>query len=459
MTKLSRKRWPLFRFLGNTFATQFVLPTRRLLFVILLGVLFAPVGFLFGMSFAFFWTYNSLLVIFSVIDLLMLPRRKQLEATRILPDRADINQPFTVSILLRNSGKQEVRVSLTDDLPLVFATDSIAALQGIAVDSNEKIVHYQTQSSARGSYVLQYLYLRYQGVLGLWTKQSRLEYAQSIRIYPDLSGVRGILGSLQQSLVIDGTRILKKAKTGTDFAYIREYTTDDDPRFINWTATARTNKLMTSVFQPEHGKIVTILLDCGRMMGVELDQRIKLDRSLEAALTLAAVALKQGDQVAVVAFSNILKVYVPVGRGLAHLQVILDAVYALQSDPEESNYSMALEYIMRNQRKRSLLVLFSDMESFLFEDQLVPYFIRMRRTHLLLLLSLQDPLLHGWTHSEVKDSRSAFIKSTAQKFTLDRKTYVQQMANRGIAVLDVAADQLALRAINYYLEIKSREAL
>ena len=40
-------------------------------------------------------------------------------------------------------------------------------------------------------------------------------------------------------------------------------------------------------------------------------------------MTLAAVALKQGEQVAVVAFSNKLKAYVPPGRGLAHLQVIL----------------------------------------------------------------------------------------------------------------------------------------
>jgi uncharacterized protein (DUF58 family) len=195
------------------------------------------------------------------------------------------------------------------------------------------------------------------------------------------------------------------------------------------------------------------------MMGVELDGRIKLDRTLEAAMTLAAVALRQGEQVAVVAFSNTLKAYVPPGRGLTHLQVILEAVYDLKSDPEEANYSLALEHILRYQRKRSLLVIFSEMENLMFEDTLLPYLVRMRKIHLVLLITLQDPIIAQWSKHEINDSRSAFIKSTALKIMLDRKAYVHNMTQKGIEVLDVAADRLALVAINYYLDIKSREAL
>jgi uncharacterized protein (DUF58 family) len=120
---------------------------------------------------------------------------------------------------------------------------------------------------------------------------------------------------------------------------------------------------------------------------------------------------------------------------------------------------LALEHVLRYQRKRSLLVIFSEMENLMFEDTLLPYLVRMRRNHLVLLITLQDPILAQWSNHVINDSRSAFIKSTAIKIMLDRKAYVQQMTNKGIEVLDVAADRLALVAVNYYLDIKSREAL
>jgi uncharacterized protein (DUF58 family) len=459
VTKSFRKRWPLFRFLGSTFGTNFVLPTPKLLLLVLLGCLIAPIGLIWGNDLRFFWVYNGLLVLLSIVDLGLLPRRKEWEISRSLPERADMKQIIPVTIHLLNRGKRDVIADIKDDLPLVFISGDYANLSNIKVSSEEKNVQYTIYSLARGKYTLAYLYLRYRGSYGLWSKQLRIEQLQEIRIFPDLSGVRGILGSLQESLVVDGTRIYRRNKTGSDFASIREYTVDDDPRMINWTATARSSKLMTSVFQPERGKILTILLDCGRMMGVELDGRIKLDRTLEAAMTLAAVALKQGEQVAVLAFSNTLKAYVPPGRGLPHLQVILEAVYDLKSDPEEASYSMALEHILRYQRKRSLLILFSEMENLMFEDTLMPFLMRMRRVHLVLLITLQDPILAQWSKNEIKDSRSAFIKSTALRIMLDRKNYVQHMTNKGIEVLDVAADHLALVAVNYYLDIKAREAL
>jgi uncharacterized protein (DUF58 family) len=53
----------------------------------------------------------------------------------------------------------------------------------------------------------------------------------------------------------------------------------------------------------------------------------------------------------------------------------------------------------------------------------------------------------------------AYVKALAQRFQLDRKGFQQKMTGAGIQVLDVPADQLTLRVVNAYLEIKSREAL
>jgi uncharacterized protein (DUF58 family) len=267
------------------------------------------------------------------------------------------------------------------------------------------------------------------------------------------------LASLQDSLIVDGKKIMRRARAGSEFHAIREYGHDDDPRMINWSASARTRRLMTNQYRPEQGKVVTILLDCGRLMGVEWNGRTRLDSTLEAAMTLAAVALRQGDQVALLVYSNVIKAYIPPGKGLRHLHVLLEATYDLRGDFVESDPAKALEHLYRQQKKRSLMVLFSDMENYLVEDQLGGHLWRLRRSHLLLLLSLADPLLHGWSKGETTSSRIAYVKAVAQRFQLDRRAFQQKMTGAGIQVLDVPADQLTVTLINTYLEIKSRDAL
>jgi uncharacterized protein (DUF58 family) len=456
VTTSSTKRSRPFRSLVNRLLENGVLPTKRMIILLGCGAAVAAAGSLAGLGYALFWMYNALLLLASIADWYTMPRAKKIAAVRRLPEQTDIGQELTVSIELENHSGQPILFRLRDDLPISF--DRPEAVEGILKQKYET-VSYTTRGNERGLFTLSYLYLRYQGKIRLWEKQAKIPCEQKIKVYPDLTAVRGYLQSLQDSLIVDGKKILLRTRSGTEFHAIREYVQDDDPRYINWSASARSRRLMTNQYRPEQGKVLTILLDCGRMMGVELEGKTKLDLTIESALTLAAVALKQGDQVALLAFSHEIKTYVPPGRGLAHLHTLVEAVYDLQSDFVESNPLQALEYLHRQQKRRSLIVLFSDMENYLLEDQLGAYLWRLRRSHLLLLLSLADPLLHEWNRTETKDSRLAYIKALAQRFWLDRKAFQQKMIGAGIQVLDIPADQLTLTVVNSYLDIKSREAL
>lgn len=456
MTTSSTRRWRLFRFLADFLADRFVLPTKRLLLLILLGTPLAGTGFWMGGGYTIFWLYNSLILIASLIDWATMPKRRELSLKRTLPEQIDLRQPISIQVHFENRSGQPVGYTLIDDLPLSF--EETAPIGGL-MDTGETRISYTTRATERGEYFFRWLYLRWQGKVGLWSRQSRFSCEQSIQVLPDLSAVRGYLASVQESLIVDGKKIVRRAKMGSEFYAIREYVPDDDPRFINWSASARSRRLMTNQHRPEHGKVIMILIDCGRLMGVELDNKTRLDISLEAALTVAAVALRQGDQVGLLAYSHEIKVYIPPGKGLRHLHTLISATYNITSDFVEADPGKALEFLYRQQKKRSLIVLFSDMENYLVEDQLGSYLGRMRRSHLLLLLSLADPLLHGWSHVQTANSRLAFVKAVAQRFQLDRRAFEQKMTGAGIQVLDVPADQLTLTVINAYLEIKSREAL
>ncbi|WP_134684460.1 DUF58 domain-containing protein [Brevibacillus migulae] len=456
MTRSSKKRSPLFQFLARHLFHHFVLPTKKMIVLAFAGALAVAIGYALGAGTYLLWITNGALFLLSLLDWITMPKRREIQVTRSLPEEVDIGQPVEIGIEVHNASGQTILIRILDDLPLVFAPMEplVSRVQG-----KRAALQYQTVGQERGKYVFAFLYVRFSGWLGLWEKQIKISQEQAIKVLPDLSAVRGYLASMQESLVLDGQRIYKRQNSGTEFHAIREYVTDDDPRKVNWSATARAGKLMTNLYRPERGKIVTILLDCGRMMGVELDSRVKLDRSLEAALTLAAVALRQGDQVAVLAYSSEIKAYIPPNRGIAHLHTIIETVYDLRSDFVESNHAIALSYLHRYLKKRSMLVLFSDMESYLLEDQLQAYLLRLRKTHALLLLSLQDPLLFAWSRIPLQTKKDAYIKSMARKFLHERNHYKQKMIAQGIQVLDVPADQLALSVVNSYLELKSREVL
>src|SRR5690625_1701129 len=159
--------------------------------------------------------------------------------------------------------------------------------------------------------------------LGLWAKQLTVPARKNVKVIPDLTEVRAYLQDAQRFLVHEGSKV-KRDQVGTgEFASIRSYVIGDDPRLINWHQTAKLQEVMTNVYEPEQGKHITILIDCGRMMGVELKEGNRLERSLEAALTVAAAALQRGDYVAVLAFSKEVHTYIPPNKGIEHLQTIL----------------------------------------------------------------------------------------------------------------------------------------
>ncbi|MDY7221237.1 DUF58 domain-containing protein [Halalkalibacterium halodurans] len=434
-----------------------ILPTPRMAWIAMAGALLVAVGYAVGIGLWALLFVNLGLLVVSGIELALLPRRKELIFKRVLPARADMEQPFHVEIHGRSPKPLMVSWEIQDDVPQTF----IAPKESMAGRWRGKTatIAYTTAGKERGNYPFSYLRIRLKGPFGLWMKQTKVFTEQEMKIFPDLSGVRGILASMQNQFMLEGKKVNRKERTGSELHAIREYIPDDDPRLINWKATARTGTLMTSEFRPERGKVVMLMLDCGRMMGIELNNRTKLDATIEAALSLAAVALKQGDKVGLIAFSNEIKAYVPPATGMKQLQVMTEAIYDLKSDFVEASYSFALQYLMKVQKKRSLIVLFSDMDNYMFDSGLRSLLLRMRRQHYLLLLGLRDDVLHEWTLIDTKKRRDAFNKSIAYKFTMDRQAATAHIRAAGIDAIDVPVGELAWNAVNRYLLVKSQDAL
>ncbi|RFB18833.1 DUF58 domain-containing protein [Bacillus sp. HNG] len=452
MTKSLKNLWDRFLFLDRG-----ILPTTRLI----LALLLLSIGFLVLTSFKLSWEIiiglNLFILFGSLVDLFFSPRKKNLSAIRKLPPEVERGLTTQIEVEVTNNSTYGLSYRLVDGIPDSF-TKSFPIKGKISGETTSRII-YQTEAMDRGDYQINKLYFRYKSLLGLWEKQLTFSIEDHVKVIPNLSESRKYLENAQKFLLYEGVKI-RKQQTGTgEFSKIRSYVVGDDPRTINWRQTAKLHEVMTNEYEPEHGKYITILLDCGRMMGAELEKGNRLERAIESAITVATAALQNGDYVSMLAFSTDVKVFVPAGKGITHLQTILQAVYNLKVDAVESNYGAVLSYLETVQKKRSLLLMFSDVQTFVREESALVYLRKLRKRHYFLMIGVEDATLNQRIDEKPTTIQKAMLKSMAQQQMLVKKREKQKWENQGLMMVEAKEDKLAVTAVSYYINIMNRNLL
>src|SRR5690625_3227333 len=452
LTKSLKSFLDLFLFRGRG-----ILPTTRLL-VTYLALALVLIGLSFmNASWSFILFANGFVLLCSLFDLFLTPKRKELIFNRIISEKLERDLVYEVTIDVTNKSNKPFQFVLQDDLPQSFIKEDY--LRGEVQAEDRKTFTYKISAPVRGDYKLEYLHIRYSSPLGLWAKQLTVHEPDEVKVIPDLSEVKDYLQDAQRFLMYEGLKI-KKQQVGTgEFASIRNYVVGDDPRRINWHQTAKLQEVMTNEYEPEHGKYITILIDCGRMMGVELREANRLEKAIEAAITLATAALQNGDHVSVLCFSKEVKAFVPAGHGLEHIDTILQTIYAMEVDAQESNYQLALQYAQSAQRKRSMMVLFSDVQTFINEDFHLFYMKEIRKKHLFVMIGIEDHLLREKIEIYPESIKLAMQKSIAQKQYLRQKQIMTKWEKHGLPMLEAPAERLAVTAVSHYVDTLNRGLL
>lgn len=441
MTKSSKNLWA--RFL---FQDKGVLPARRLLFSYGLFSIILLALSLVGISWVFLISTTVLFIFVSFIDLYFSPSRKSIEVVRDINGEMERGLDYQVTIAFHNHSDYPCRFQIVDDLPQSFQNDF--PVYGKVESNSVSNVIYETQATQRGKYELKQIYIRYTSKLGLWQKQMLVEQFDIIKVIPDLTETRHFLENAQQFLLYEGSKIRRQQRGTGEFSRVRNYVVGDDPRMINWRQTAKLQQVMANEYEPEHGKYLTLLIDCGRMMGAELKTVNRLEKVIEASITVATAALKNGDYVGIIAFSNDIKVYVPPEKGIDHLQKILQSIYHLQADASESNYAGVMNYLQTVQKKRSLILLFSDIHTFLHEESTLHYIKRLRQKHLFLMIGIEDEALVKETRQQPSTVNKAMEKSVAQQQIQFKKREKAQWEAAGLVMIEAKEEQLATESVS-----------
>ncbi|HYH55762.1 MAG TPA: DUF58 domain-containing protein, partial [Anseongella sp.] len=256
-----------------------------------------------------------------------------------------------------------------------------------------------------------------------------------------------------------GIKKLRRIGHSMEFEQVRNYVAGDDPRLINWKATARKGDIMLNAFQEERSQQVYSLIDKGRVMQMPFDGLSLLDYAINASLVLANTALAKGDKAGLLTFSDKIGNIVPAVKQRSHLNLILEVLYNQRTRYLESNYELLYATVRRKISQRSLLVLFTNFETLSGMRRQLPYLQGLAKYHLLLAVFFEDTELKELLDMRPGDTESICLKTTAEKFAYEKRLIVKELNLRGIHTLLTPPADLTISTINKYLELKARSLL
>jgi len=413
----------------------------------LLALLF-PGGWLVGAGYFIF------IAVLSWRDAATIPSRAGLRALRQLPPRFALDVEHSITLVLTNLSARPIQAAVRDELPDAF--DSEAELPPVVIPpGGDARLSYAARPLRRGAHDFGDVVLRVSGERGHVQRQLALSVANTAKVYPNFRGADQyhLLAKIdQREEVVRKPRPFKAA--GTDFESLRPYISGEDPRNIDWKATARRGTPISRNKQVEKGQQLAVLLDAGRLMAETVGKYSKLEHALNAAIMLSYIVQKRGDALSVASFSNKIESFLPTMRGPSLLPRVLESLYAVQVRTVESDYWQAIAQVMTLLTRRSLVILLTDVLDASASAGLINNLSRAAEKHLVLCVVLSEPAIGEMARAIPATVEEAYRKAAACDQLRRRRVAVENMRSHGILVLETDPAHLSVHLVKRYLEIR-----
>jgi uncharacterized protein (DUF58 family) len=430
-----------------------VFPTRRLAgFVAVASVLWLVPG---PAGSAVAWSAGVIIFIAVAVDFIMLPPKRRIAARRAIPETLGLGDRFDATLDIESQWHWPFDVSIAHELPgtVVVAEPPTAHLPA----NGAVTVPMPFTPMRRGRVQVGDVALRATTRLGLLARIIRLPLSAETTVVPSLANVRRFrLLAMQHRLQDVGIRALRRRGEGRSFAGLRDYVPGDDPRNVDWKATARHERMMLREFTIERSQTVITLVDCGRAMTQMAGEFARIEHVLSAALLLTDVAAVSGDQVGALAFDDIVRAFVPPQRGRAALGAVREALSGVSASLSEPDYATAFRMLALRQRRRALVVFFTDVIDARASRSLIAYLGRAAVRHVVLVVALRNEALVAAAESSAVSAPDVYLAAAAEELVQERDEALARMRRAGVSVLDVTAPQMATAVVNRYLDIKAR---
>jgi uncharacterized protein (DUF58 family) len=402
------------------------------------------------------WGMMGFAVLAFVADGIGAGRRVGLHLHRKTPGQLHVGQPERIAWIVENQSAFPVALKLADRAP-DGAVASPSVLEFEAPPRSRSTVEYELVPSERGMAVFGDLDYRIRGLLGLAWSQKRLKAPLELRCLPHLANAKAAeLAERRALLRQSGSHRYRWRGAGTSFESLREYSSQDDIRWVDWKATARLGRPISRNFEVERHQQVMLLVDCSRALSTYCGQRTKFDAMLEAAILVARAALDQGDSLGLVVFADQVDAYLHPRRERAQLKAVIEKLYAKQPRLVEPNYELALTLAAKRTSRRTLFILLTDITVIEAARRMMLYLRILAPRHLPLVVTIADETLEQNELFEPRTAGEFYRVGVATELMYERTLLLEELRRSGVEILDSQADQVAARAIERYLELKRR---
>jgi uncharacterized protein (DUF58 family) len=398
---------------------------------------------------------GSLLAAF-LVDGFAARRRPRLRLDRHAPGQLHVDQPDRIAWIVENQSGSPLALVLSDRVPDGARADP-PTLELNAPPMSRTIVHYELTPSERGMAAFGDLDYRIRGPLGLAWSQQRLPARMELRCLPHLANAKAAELAERRALLRQaGSHRYRWRGAGTAFESLREYSTQDDIRWVDWKATARLSRPISRNFEVERHQQVMLLVDASRALTTFCGRRTKFDAMLEAAILVARAALEQGDGLGLVIFADQVDAYLHPRRERAQLKAVIENLYAKQPRLVEPNYESALTLAAKRNSRRTLFILLTDVTVIEAARRMLLYLRVLTPRHLPLVVTIADETLEQNELLEPATAEEFYRVGVATELMYERTLLLEELRRSGVEVLDSRADQVATRAIERYLDLKRR---
>jgi uncharacterized protein (DUF58 family) len=427
-------------------------PTRRLLTLALVWLLpGVAAGFVPALLPVWKW-YGIAAAAVALLDGVWLRCLRPPEVKRRLPSRFALGETGEVMLELHHAGQRAAKVEVFDGIPQGAVAETMPWSGELPVKREIRVFHpvtIQTRGEARFGPVQ----VRRLSPAGLWTLRTSHLAEETVKVYPNYEPVvRFALLAMQHR--DNPLGIVRRPRPGTsrDFHQLRDYRDGDPFSQIDWKASSRRQALISRDYQEQRDQSVVFLLDTGRRMRALDGGLPQFDHVLNAILLVSHVALRQGDQVAVKSFGGSDRWLPPVKGGHA-MPVLLNHLYDYQTTPAPSDFAEAVEKLMARQRRRSLVILLTNLRG---EDgkELLPALQTLQTRHLVLLASMREKVVRDALCQPVESFPAALRHLAADRYVQERREILATLGALGILTLDSTAEEFPVALANRYSDIK-----
>jgi len=404
------------------------------------------------------WGLLLALLLLALLDAMRLRSRPSPRVQRQMPGCLALGRWGDIRLAIEHDFRQPLSVQVFDHVPDGLSVEHMP--QSIALRPGERSeLGYRLRPMRRGHFSFSRCELHLPSPMGLWSARRLIEVSDTTRVYPDFARLYGA-----QLLGVDnwlnqlGVRQHQRRGLGLEFHQLREFREGDSLRQIDWKATARQRTPIAREYQDERDQQIVFMLDCGRRMRSQDDELSHFDHALNACLLLSYVALRQGDAVGLCTFAADLPRYLAPVKGSSQLNLLLNAVYDLDTTRRTADYQAAASQLLARQKRRALVIVVTNLRD---EDDetLLAAVKRISRQHRVLVVSLREEALDQLRQAPVQTLPEALAYSGTIDYLNARNELHDRLSAQGLSLLDSLPSELGPALITRYLGWKKAGVL